>query len=37
MGRIVVDDEMYVQTGGHFFVELGQEFRELDGSVASVQ
>lgn len=37
VGDVVVQDQVHVETGGDFFVELGQELRELDSPMAPVQ
>jgi len=37
MGGVVVENEMHVQVGGHFPVDLLQEPLELDGAMAGVQ
>lgn len=36
-GGVVVADQVHVQVGGHFLVELGEELLELGGAVAAVE
>ena len=37
VGAVIVADQVDIQIGGYFGVDLGQELLELDGAVPSVQ